>query len=239
MNAHQKGLWNEEQTIKVMQKFGLLSSNVRRLGGTQNKADWVDGVLPYTAKHQDCIIKGGFQWLNTSRVDTLFGSGYTETVKEIRDWYVENYDTHEVSDEARAELANLNCSELDNCSAGNLAEFLQKVFVEVHENFQCVITESPKKRFFLFPMEQHPVTIMLREGYEPKLQGNADSSRTVVFQKGKELVNCGLRVHLGFNNGTKSFFGVGGKRSGSSVIKLRQISLPKMLELSQAKVYSY
>ena len=236
MSSHHKGLWNEQETIKVMQKLGLLTSNVVRLGGTQNKADWVDGKVPYTAKHQDCIVNGGFQWLNSSRVEKLFGDYYLDGVKRLR----EDYNNHEVCyDGVRNELSDLNCHALNNCNDGDVKTYLEETFVKVHEGFQCVITESPKKRLFVFPMEQHPVVNLMQKGYQPKLQGSAESSRTIVFEKGSEVINCGLRIHLAFNNGTKKFFGVDSKPSGCPVIKMRQISLPKMLELSNAVTYSY
>jgi hypothetical protein len=236
MSSHHKGLWNEQETIKIMQRLGLLSPEVQRLGGTQNKADWMDGNVPYTAKHQDSIATGGFQWLNSSRVEKLFGDYYLDEVKQLR----EAYDERDVSfDGARNELAELNCHVLDHCGSEEIQNYLEEVFVKVHENFQCVITESPQRRLFMFPMEQHPVISLMRKGYAPKFQGTAESSRAIIFEKGSDVINCGLRIHLSFNNGTKRFFGVGCKPSGCSVIKMRQISLPKMLELSDAVTYSY
>lgn len=236
MSSHHKGLWNEQETIKIMQKMGLLSSKVQRLGGTQNKADWVDGKVPYTAKHQDCIVTGGFGWLNSSRVEKLFGDYYLDEIKQLRKTYQDGEVSYRIAHE---EMSELNCHVWDNCSDKDVHAYLEETFIEAHKDFQCVITESPRKRLFVFPMEQHPAISLIRKGYQPKLQGSANSSRTVVFEKGTEVINCGLRLHLAFNNGTKRFFGVGCKPAGCPVIKMRQISLPKMLELSNAVTYSY
>lgn len=230
-----------------MQKLNLLSAKVKRLGGTANKADWEDEGKLYSAKHKGSLSRGSFDWVNTSKLGGIWSTWVEEFYQEAKELAAPCCESR--ADERRIQAARDLFSEtsnglLDGCSSENLKTFLNEHLVDNNRGITCVITESSKRRLFVFPLDNHPAVKMLRQGYDPILVGYANGSRKVFFTDGTNEIDSGLRFRIALNNGVKALLGLARDRNGRKkysyiVAKLQQDNVLKLVEQSQADIHRY
>lgn len=244
-SSHRKGVNNEEKMLFVMKSLGLLSEKAEQKGGTQSKADLVDGELKFSVKHKDLLTKGSFDWVNTTRIDYLKGEHFADFLSEVR----ETLESRDSISEATIEGARLAFQEatsgaLKTCKPEALKQFLREHFEAPNKGMQCVITESSTKKLFVFNFEQHPAINFLNQGWEPFFANCAASSAKIYFRNGEQIVDTGLRLRITSNNGIQAFFGLkrdrnGRKKQSVVVAKLQQDAVHKLIESVPHEVYSY
>ncbi len=246
-STHYSGVLNELETIRVMQKLNILSEETTRLGGTRHKADWEDRGVSYSAKHKSCWGKGSFDWINTTRLgksDSDKVKNFLRNVHELSCKVVPNEANTAVVKTARSLFSDTSRELLDEWTSDNLSDFLSEHLVGPNRSMQCVITESSKRKLYIFPVSNHPAVRLLEQGYTPKLSGSAKGSRKITFCKGSDEVESGLRLRLTLNNGVKALLGLatdkeGRKKHSSLVAKLQQDNIKQLVEKSDAEVYFY
>jgi hypothetical protein len=246
-SSHYTGVMNEEKTIEVMKKLGLLSDKTERLGGPRNKADWKDGDKLYSGKHKEHLSEGSFDWVNTTRLDDLWSPEVDSFLKNVEEWAKLPTRTKSHPNflkQVREDFSKTSSFLLDSCSPETLKAFLLKNLVESNKNIQCVVTESSSRRIFIFPASEHPAVKLMERGYEPSLSGNASGSRKIVFTKDETTTGAGLRLRIACNNGVRAFLGLttgqyGRTKKSYVVAKLQQDNVQQLVERSFAKVYNY
>lgn len=246
-SPHYTGVMNEEKTIEVMKKLGLLSDETERLGGPRNKADWKDGDKFYSGKHKKHLRRGSFDWVNTTRLDDLWSPEVDYFLERVGGWAklpTQTKSSPNFLKQVREDFSKTSSCLLDNCSPETLKAFLLKNLVEPNKNIQCVVTESSSRRIFIFPACDHPAVKLMEAGYEPSLSGAASGSRKILFVKNETTAEEGLRLRIACNNGVRAFLGLTADQHGRTkksyiVAKLQQDGVLQMVEKSFAKVYSY
>jgi len=244
-SSHHKGVKNETDTIRIMQSLGLLSGEAQHKGGTQGKADFVDGGAPWSAKHKSSLSTGSFDWVNTTRVDYLKGDFFEDFLSEMKELSQGDRLINEATIEgARLSFKDATSTALENCTPERLTLFLREHFEAPNKDMQCVITESSTRKLFVFKFENHPALDLLNKGWKPFFADCAGSSAKILFEKDGEVVNSGLRLRITSNNGIQAFLGLkrdsrGYRKQSAVVAKLQQDAVHKLIEAIPHDVYSY
>jgi hypothetical protein len=239
------GVKNEHETFHVMKELGLLTENAVLAGGPQNKADIVDVKKPYTLKHKKYINVGGFAWFGTSQVGSLAQDFFDEFLDEANEV---------AQSDARVGVRKLQYFEdlfveaattVFECLPSKcLVDFLEDKFIGRNKTMKCVITESGKRKLYVFDFEEHPAAKKLREGWVPTFSYGAAKSARIVFTKGGDSVDSGLRLRFTSPHSIKGFLGLkknsgGRKLSNKLEIRLQQDAVHKLIESVPYEVYSY
>jgi hypothetical protein len=244
-SVHYTGISNEKHMLYVMQSLGLVGKDAKRKGGTQSKADFVDGDRKFSVKHKDRLSKGSFDWVNTSRIGYIKSTHFDEFLEGVRE-VVESGKkvTPKVIASVRRYFQKATSEALCACTSKDIERFLRENFEQPNKGMRCVVTESGTKKLFVFKFEQHPAINFLNKGWEPFFSSRAASSAKISFRKGEQVVDSGLRLRLASNNGIQAFLGLkrdrnGHKKQSVVVAKLQQDAVHKLIDRVSHKVYSY
>ena len=241
-SVHYSGIANEGKTAQILNSINYFPDEVITVGGTKHKEDAVAGSLKLSAKDKKRLSSGSFDWLNTSRYNSLFGThfdGFKDMIKILRK--EEIYARQSVVDEVRDQFASLCSDAFDvltkdqvcDLIIGAISDGIDFVFVNDKEN----------NVLYQFDPENHPAIKLARECDSIELVSSkkAQSSRKVIFIKDGVKYDYGLRLRVTSNNGIKALLGLSKSNKNSQVvIKLQQDAVHRLVkEHIDCKTISY
>ena len=240
-SVHHGGIQNELDTIDFLNSIERYQQLVEHRGGTGQKADAVCEKY-LSIKRKKGIKNGSFDWCNTSIYNDTFGDHFTKFLEDVKQHRQLPVELREVAVTfLRNDLNNLCETALESLSADRLIALLKDIFSK-QEGYDIVINDTESREVFIFAAEQHPVLAAIEQGYIPELVSTrgAKSSRKIVFRKGNETINTGLRLRVTSNNGINAFLGLSKANKNSQiVVKLQQDAVGQLVKDANADVYNY
>ena len=239
-SVHHSGIKTEKDTIKYLNDIKFSSEPLVHLGGTKNKADAIAGEKKYSIKKKNGIRNGSFDFFNTSAYNSLLGNhfdGFLEEMKEHRDMPIT---LREVSvDLNRTDFSNLCLNAFTKIDTDDLTQILIDTFQK--DSYDFIINDVVAKKLYIFPLSNHPVSTLLKEGATPILTpGRGRSSQKILFLLGDEIIDDGLRLRITSNNGIRAFLGLSkANRNSQVVMKLQQDNIPNILRKSNPQIIDY
>lgn len=238
-SVHFGGIKNEIETIATLNALGIYEETVTHLGGTQHKADAVAGDRGISIKRKQGTRVGSFDWVNTTKVPSAIASkfdAFRAVVAELKNLTTEQRSAE--VDEVRSLFNATSAAAFDTFLTADLTAFLRDTFAK-QEGYDIVVTDTKAGTLHHFPAEAHPVLALLADGFIPTLKAatrEGQTSRTIVFSKGTESVDIGLRLRITSNNGISAFLGLSkANKSSSLVLKLQQDNVAGLLESVSAR----
>ena len=225
-STHHEGVANEHDTIALLNAHQVFAETLTHLGGTRNKADAMAGTKPVSIKHKAGLRNGSFDWVNTSKTDTLIDASqfnpFLSFVANARQW-----------DQAKREAIVTECRDLFNeiCSAAldsidpvTLTDWLRSELIEANDGMAMAITDTKAATCYVIEHEAIRAARLLEDGYGARVEkGRGMTSRKVVLIKDHHIVEVGLRLRVTSNNGIRAFLGLSkANRNSSVVLKLQQ-----------------
>ena len=231
-SVHYSGIANEGKTAQILNSINYFPDEVITVGGTKHKEDAVAGSLKLSAKDKKRLSSGSFDWLNTSRYNSLFGThfdGFKDMIKILRK--EEIYARQSVVDEVRDQFASLCSDAFDvltkdqvcDLIIGAISDGIDFVFVNDKEN----------NVLYQFDPENHPTIKLAKECDSIKFVTvrSAKGSRKVIFIKDGIEYDYGIRLRITNNNGINAFLGLSKSNKNSQVvIKLQQDAVHKLVK---------
>lgn len=241
-SVHHGGIANELQTIDTLNRLGIYTETVTHLGGTQHKADAVAGDRGISIKRKQGAKVGSFDWVNTTKLPSTLSAkfdGFRSIVAELRQ-LTDDQRADEV-DDVRACFNNASANAFDSMLTADLTAFLRDTFAK-QAGYDIVITDTKASTLHHFPAEAHPVLALLADGFIPTFKAatrEGQTSRSIVFGKGSQSIDVGLRLRITSNNGINAFLGLSKANASSSVVlKLQQDNVAGLLESVSAQSYA-
>lgn len=241
-SVHHGGIANELQTIATLNALGIYSETVTHLGGTQHKADAVAGDRGISIKRKMGAKVGSFDWVNTTKVPSAIASkfdAFRAIVSELKTLTTEQRSAE--VDEVRSLFNATSAAAFDTLLTADLTAFLRDTFAK-QAGYDIVVTDTKAGKLHHFAAEAHPVLALLADGFIPTLKAptkDGQTSRTILFSKGTESVDIGLRLRITSNNGISAFLGLSkANKSSSLVLKLQQDNVAGLLESVGAASYA-
>ena len=239
-SVHHSGINTEKETIKFLNDIKFYSEPLVHLGGTKNKADAIAGEKQWSIKKKNGIRNGSFDFFNTSSYNSFLGNhfdGFLEEIKEHRDMSIT---LREVSVSLnRTDFSRLCLSAFSKIDTDNLTQILTDTFQ--NDCYDIIINDVVAKKLYIFPLSDHPVSVLLARGATPILTpGRGRSSQKILFLLGDEIIDDGLRLRITSNNGIRAFLGLSkANRNSQVVMKLQQDNIPNILRKSNPQIIDY
>ena len=242
-SVHHGGIANEKQTIETLNRLGIFSDTVEHRGGTQQKADAAYGQTGLISiKRKQGTKVGSFDWCNTTKLPASLSAkfdGFRSIVSELRTLN-EAERANEV-DDLRDAFNATSANAFDTIETAELVSFLRDTFAK-QAGYDIIITDTKAGQLHHFSAEAHPVLSLLAQGYLPtfaEASQPGQTSRSIIFRKGTEAVNIGLRLRITSNNGINAFLGLSkANKTSSVVLKLQQDDVAGLLKSVNAQAYS-
>jgi len=241
-SVHHGGIANEKQTIETLNRLGIFSDTVEHRGGTQQKADAAygqDGLISIKRKQGTKV--GSFDWSNTTKMPAALKSkfdAFRSIVSELRT-LTEAERLNEV-DDLRDAFNFTSAAAFDSLDVGDLLIFLRDTFAK-QRGYDIIVTDTKAGQIHHFAADAHPVLDLIADGFLPTFADaskEGQTSRTIIFRRGTESVNVGLRLRITSNNGINAFLGLSTSNKTSSVVlKLQQDNVNGLLESVKATSY--
>jgi len=241
-SVHHGGVQNELDTIEVLNTLDRYTEEVKHYGGTTQKADAKSGDKCISIKRKKGIKNGSYDYANTSIYNHIFNGHFTQFLEEVKEHRDMPQQLREVSVEFMRKDFNALCSSaLDSIQSDELILILNDIFSK-QSGYDIVINDTNTREVFIFDAESHPAINALKNGYIPELvtARGAKSSRKIVFKKGDDVINTGLRFRVTSNNGITAFLGLSKANKNSQVVvKLQQDAVGQLVIDANAKRYTY
>lgn len=225
-STHHEGIANELATIQLLNDHRVFPDTVTHKGGTRNKADAMAGTKRISIKHKAGLKNGSFDWVNTSKTDTLIDASqfnpFLKFVSDARQWETVKRDA--IVTECR-DLFNEICSAaLDSIDPASLTAWLRSELIEANDGMAMAITDTDARRCYVIEHDVIRAARLLEDGYVAKIEkGRGMTSRKVVLTKDHHIVEVGLRLRVTSNNGIRAFLGLSkANRNSQVVLKLQQ-----------------
>ena len=93
------------------------------------------------------------------------------------------------------------------------------------------ITDGVNKKRYVFDFKKHPINWLVKRHFKPIIMvKNGKSSGRILFEKGKQSIDVGLRMRIHTNNGATAYLSAGGSNSTAMfVMKFQQDGIKKLL----------
>ena len=233
--VHHGGIDNEMFVIDLLNNKGVYDLPVTHLGGTQNKADAVSGDLGISIKRKKDINKGSYDYLNsTVPVSLLPNASDFDAVKDLAN-------TCNAKETVSELFLKTSSSILDKIDPDTMTGIVSDAFVK-QADMDIVITDVKTKKVYIMSANDLQVPTLIRDGYKATIVPTKKlaTSRKLVFVKGNDKVDTGLRVRLVTNNGIGAMMGLSkANKTSSVVVKLQQDKVSKMISNTKHEVISY
>ena len=200
--------------------------------------------LPVTGafhQAQEGAKVGSFDWVNTTKVPNAIASrfdSFRAVVAELKQLTTEQRTLRWMRS---ATSSTRPLPPLSTLSTADLAAFLRDTFAK-QAGYDIVVTDTKAGTLHHFAAESHPVLALHSEGYVPTLKAptkDGQTSRTILFGKGTDSIDIGLRLRITSNNGINAFLGLSkANKSSSVVLKLQQDNVAGLLESVGAASYA-
>jgi len=230
-SVHNSGIKNELDTIAFLNEAGIFKDEVKHLGGTKNKADAMAGNVPISIKHKKGLKNGSFDWVNTSKVDSLVNVGRFSDFLLLVDLYRNTPEAAAQVEPMRSAFANHCEKELDGISSEDLTAWLHQVLVRDNAGMVMAINDTESKELHMVEDSGIMSVRLLKSGYRAELvKGRGKSSRKVIFKSSDSEIDTGLRLRLTSNNGIKAFLGMSKANKNSQIVlKLQQDNIKGLI----------
>ena len=161
-SVHYSGIANEGKTANILNSINYFPDEVITVGGTKHKEDAVAGSLKLSAKDKKRLSSGSFDWLNTSRYNSLFGThfdGFKDMIKILRkeDTYSRQY----AVDGVREQFASLCSDAFDSLGEDQICDLI--VDSISHGIDYVFVNDKENNVLYQFNPEDHPATKLARE----------------------------------------------------------------------------
>ncbi len=234
--VHHGGIQNELDVINALNDVGVYDVPVTHKGGTQNKADAYAGDKGISIKRKKDINNGSYDYLNsTVPVATLPFTELLDVWKE---------ETLALSGDKKdiAKRAFEVCSSfiLDAVDTDTLTDIVSHTF-EAQAGMDIAITDQATDILYLFSADDMEVPRLLADGYKAQIVkvNKVQTSRKIVFVKGDDIVDTGLRIRLVTNNGIGAMMGLSkANKTSSVVVKIQQDKVRRVIDGTPYKVIS-
>ena len=225
-SVHHSGVANEHDTIDLLNDHQVFTETVTHLGGTRNKADAMAGTKRISIKHKAGLKNGSFDWVNTSKTDTLIDASqfnpFLKFVSDARQW--ETAKREAIVTECR-DLFNEICSAaLDSIDPVTLTAWLRSELITANDGMAMAITDTKAATCYVMEHDSIRAARLLESGYVAQVEkGRGMTSRKVTLRRDHHIVEVGLRLRVTSNNGIRAFLGLSkANRNSQVVLKLQQ-----------------
>lgn len=252
-NESETTKWLTKNAIKVFPQLKGKKFKVVHKGGTSNKADNViitqDGKeILISDKQKIAGLGGSSDWTNSSApINNMIKKNHQasepiskllEKVKSIRSKPLSERQKN--VDKFRSYVKKASYETLANLTSKDLTNLIKEYLIKPNNDQIEIFTDGKKNERHVFAWKNHPVIELLNNKYMPYLKiKEGSSSGTILFKKGKDVQDIGLRLRLHTNNGVSALLNANdGKNSTSSfVVKFQQDNIPKLLKSVKAKTF--
>ncbi len=212
---------------------------VSHKGGTRNKSDCIieslDGAVLHNVsnKKKESLTTGSWDWVNTSSI-----------VRENSDWFADVIEVVETFNrsgrskkEVEAKFKKASNKNLRQMTSNRIKHILQKSVIDKNQHITMVVSDLKNCVDYSWPFTDHPLNDFI-DTHTPVLEGeflNDDytTSARIIFVKGQNRVDLGLRLRIVTNNGITAL--VGTEKSSQAVVKIQQDKCDTLLERVQKK----
>ena len=218
--VHHGGIANELKVIDVLNTSGIYNSPVTHKGGTQFKADAYSGDKGISIKRKKSLRVGSYDYVNsTIPVSTL------PNVELLKEWKEKTQTlSSDKKDQAKMEFNEISSSILDLVDPDTLTTIVSDGFSK-QAGMDIVITDMSTNTIYVMEADNLETPNLISNGYKATIvkTNKIQTSRKIVFVKGKNRIDTGLRIRLTTNNGIGALMGLSKSNSSSSVVvKLQQ-----------------
>lgn len=254
---HRSAINNENNTTKFLIEnakhiFNIKGSfSVEHKGGTVNKADNViitsDGIISISDKEKKKGLNGSFDYTNSSAAIKDLINSNNPSIKDIKN-LIESVKKDRLLDiDKRLKLVNSYrkrvkdaCYQaLTNLNEDDIMSIINTYLIKPNKDMHILITDGKNNARYLFPFQDHPINKIIKNGFKPSLKvKEGSSSGRIIFSKGNDNVDIGLRIRIHTNNGVNALLGTGNSNSNSSfVLKFQQDAITNLLKDTKATKY--
>lgn len=237
---------NAYQIFKYLKKdryFVTDDFEVEHKGGTKNKADNViisaDGktVIAISDKQKKKGLGGSFDFTNTSAA--IKNMSKTKAASVMNAVVAQSQKDRKLTEKEREKLitfyrkkvSEASHSFLSGLTSSQISDLIKNYLIKPNQDMNVLVTDNSKKKRYLFPFSNHPINLLMKKGYTPHIQmKDGASSGTVIFIKGNDKQDIGLRVRVHTNNGVTALLGLSKSNKNSQfVLKFQQDKIPNLL----------
>lgn len=250
---HRNAIKNEHDTREYLQECAhLIYENVEKgkfnvisKGGTKNKADNIiecdrGRTINISDKQKKNGLGGSFDYTNTSKpIHTMLENG-SESVKEIKvvldsvkeDKKLSVEDRKKLVDSYRLRIKEASYAFLNSLSSDDTVDLIERYLIEPNKEMEMFITNGKRNNRYTFPFMNHPVVKLIENGYTASINVKiGKSSGRIIFSKGNEQIDVGLRIRVHTNNGVTALLGISSSNKSSQfVMKFQQDGIKKLLD---------
>ena len=249
---HKSGIKNEKSTKAFLESnahfiFPEVNKGkyvVESRGGTKYKEDNVvitdDGITINISDKKKEGLGGSFDYTNSSAAITeMLNKGEDNSFSMVKVYDAVNK-AREFPRSRRVELVNYFRGRVKEASheavkkmtSEQITSVLETHMIKCNRDQYMFITDIVNKKRYIFPFLNHPVNLLLKKGYVPSIRVNPGaSSGKIIFTKGNDVQDVGIRLRIHTNNGVKALLNVSESNNYSKfVLKLQQEGIPKLIE---------
>ena len=250
---HRNAIRNEQSTKAFLEQYapqifpGVKAGKyvVEGKGGTTNKADNViitdDGrIINISDKEKRNGLGGSFDYTNTSAAIKEMVDAKQPNVRKLirvvnkskRDRKLTLAQRKKLVPAYRKLVADASYAALAEMTTKQIKTLLTWYLIKPNRDMYMFITDGTTEKRYVFPFLNHPVVALLKDGYKPSIEVKpGKSSGRVLFTKGDDVQNIGLRMRIHTNNGVTAMLDAGGANGNSAfVFKFQQDAVANLIE---------
>jgi hypothetical protein len=255
---HLNAIKNEKSTTEFLKQnahklFSIKGKYVvDHKGGTTNKADNIittnDGSIIFISdKEKKKGLNGSFDYTNSSAAIKDLIDKNSPIVSKIKTVIISSKKDRLLTETQREKLVNSYRKSvkeacyyaLSSMNENVLLNIIKEYLIETNKYMHMLITDGKNNNRYLFPFSNHPILHLIKNEYKPsiKVKEGASSGR-ILFQKGSDIQDTGLRIRIHTNNGVNALLGNSKTNKNSSfVLKFQQDNIPNLLKVVKATKY--
>jgi len=234
-SVHTSGIKNELNTIDFLNETGLFAEEVKHFGGTKSKADAKAGDVNISIKHKKGLKNGSFDWVNTSKIDSLVDEKEFEDFILLTKLYRDTPEAEKQVENFRQYFASHCNNQLNKIKSDDLTAWLKQVLLEDNHGMVMVINDTEAKQVHIVNEANLKTVQLLKNRWSAEFQRDwkGQSSRKIILRSEitGAIIDTGLRLRLTSNNGIKAFLGLSKANKNSQVVlKLQQDGISNLLD---------
>ena len=250
---HENGTKNEESTKTFLENnahfiFPEVNKGkyvVEKRGTTKYKEDNVvitdEGItIKISDKQKKKGLSGSFDYTNSSAaIKEMFDKGEDNSflMKKVineskKDRKLPLNKRKKLVDDYRDKVTEASYEAVKKMTSKQITSLLETYMIKCNRDMYMFITDAVANKRYIFPFINHPVNLLLKKGYVPSIPVKlGKASGRIIFTKGNDVQDVGLRLRVHTNNGVTSLLNAGGANKTSQfVLKFQQDGIPKLIE---------
>ena len=238
-NEHNTKAFLEKNARKIFPQLKNKSYEVLSKGGTQYKAD---NIIKYNNRQINISDKekrhglgGSFDYTNTSAAIKDFGpvGKFINTLNKEKDKVLKKplNARKKLVNSFRDKIKEVSYMTLWSMDTKTLISLIKKYLIKPNKEMTMFITDGVNKKRYVFDFIKHPINWLVKRHFKPIIMvKNGKSSGRILFEKGKQSIDVGLRMRIHTNNGATAYLSAGGSNSTAMfVMKFQQDGIKKLL----------